>query len=211
MQIWRQIALAAFVASSAIWVVPAQASVTYVFIATSLQRSYGDNRDVPMPLSAPMGTLTITDAAFAERKVDSRLDVLNFFFNVPLSAPVFFGIDNMPQCQAPTIIYPCTPSAQPISLMLAENGEIESGSIVYYGGWLYGHDYEYFNNDRILVMQGRDGEWDGRHVGEAGTCGQGPGCLFTGEWVPIPEPASASLLGAGLSLAFWLRRRRAAA
>lgn len=209
MKIWQQLVVAAAAVILALPSATAQASVTYVFIATSLQWSHGQDRDVPMPLSAPMGTLTITDAAFAERKVDSRLDVLDFFFNVPLPAPVFFGIDNMPQCQAPTVIYPCTPSAQPISLTLSENGEIESGSIVYYGGWLYGHDYEYFNNDRVLVISGREGEeWTGRHVGEAGACGQNPGCLFTGDWVPIPEPATASLLGAGFGVAFWLRRRR---
>jgi hypothetical protein len=152
--------------------------------------------------------VTITDAAFAERKVDSQLDVLDFFFNVPLGAPAFFGIDNMPQCQVPVVVSGCTRSVKPISLTLNENGEIESGSIVYHGGWYYGQDYGNFNGDRSLLMYGSDGEWDGRHVGEAGACGQNPGCLFTGNWVPVPEPATASLLSAGFGLAFWLRRRR---
>jgi hypothetical protein len=56
MNICRQMALVASVALVAMSAIPAHASVTYVFIATSLQRSFGDNRDIPMPLSAPMGT-----------------------------------------------------------------------------------------------------------------------------------------------------------
>jgi hypothetical protein len=208
MTAWHRIAFSAFLALSATWVVPAQASVTYVFIATSLQESHGDNRNVPMPLAEPMGRLTITDAAFAERKVDSRLDVLDFYFNVPLPAPVFFGINNQLHCQAPTVTFRCSLSPVPISLTLTENGEIDSGIISYYGGSLYGHDFEYFDNDRILRMRGIDGDWSGEHIAETGACGQHPGCLFTGNWVPIPEPATATLLGTGFGVAFWLRRRR---
>lgn len=206
MRAWRQIAFAAAVALWAMWAAAAQASVTYVFMPSTLARSSGSYTQ-PLPITGPIGSLTITDQAYAERKIDSHLDVLNFFFDVNGGYP-YLPINNLTPCQKPTVIGGCSPVGAPIAMQLSESGEIESGKINYYGGSYYGHDLEYFFNDRILQMNANDGEWTGRQVTEAGQCGQNPGCLFTGHWVPIPEPATASLLSAGFGLAVWLRRRR---
>lgn len=205
-----RVAAAALFAIAVFFSVSAEAGVTYVFQPLTLEQSLNSYTQVPLPISGPIGSMTITDAAFAERKIDNYLDIESFFFNVPGGYP-FLAITNLTPCQLPTIKSNCTRGSQPISMTLSENGEIESGFITYHGVSYYGHDLEYFDSDRTLRMNGSDGDWTGLQVTETGTCGQNPGCLFTGEWVPIPEPATASLLAAGMGFAFWLRRRRGAA
>jgi hypothetical protein len=208
MKIWRQTGLAAFAALCVLWVASAQANVTYVFMPSTLTRSITSTIHEPVPFDGPIGKMTITDAAFAERRIDNYLDVVDFFFEVPTTGLYSFEISHLTPCQLPTITGNCSRFSPTIEMTLTPEGNIDSGFINYAGGYWHLPLFDWFDSDRWLLMSGSEGDWSGRHVGETGICGNNPGCLFDGRWVPIPEPATASLLGAGFGIAFWLRRRR---
>jgi hypothetical protein len=166
----------------------AHASVLYEFVPTSMSTPPG----APYTTFSVVGSLELTDAAVAAGAFDLS-DVVDFSFSVNLGF------------EFKLVAAPSDPIPPVATGIVSPTGELTDGFIRHLT-----------TSDSLEIVGDFAGVWTGEFItdGSADGCNLTAfPCQFTGTWevVPVPEPGTLALLGAGGLAAVYLRRRRQSA